>query len=315
MKLAILIALFALHATAAIADGFVDRPAQIPPAIQTELDKIGPIVAPPPTEALYKPLHPREPYAGVAVTRDIHYGADERNRLDLFAPATIDGKRPVLVFVHGGAFMRGDKRTGDSFAYDNIMLWAVRHGMVGVNMTYRLAPAHVWPSAQEDIDAALAWVRGNIASSGGDPDRVFLMGHSAGAAHIAQYAGHPEFHVAPGPAPAGYILVSGLFDPATEPPNPPKEAYFGKDAAAYVKQNAVPGIVAAKVPVFIAFAEHDPQEFRPQAQELVDALTAAGRPPAAYRLLGNSHMSEIYAVDTDDDALTAPLAAFVSAPK
>lgn len=51
----------------------------------------------------------------------------------------------------------------------------------GVNMTYRLAPRHTWPAAQEDIAAAVRWVRQNIASQGGDPRRIFLMGHSAGA--------------------------------------------------------------------------------------------------------------------------------------
>ena len=250
------------------------------------------------------------------MTRDATYGPDPRNRLDVFAPVESGaGSRPVLVFIHGGAFTRGDKRTGTSFAYDNVMLWAVRNGMVGVNMTYRLAPDHVWPSAQQDIDAALAWVRANVAKSGGDPARIFLMGHSAGAAHIAQYAGHPEFHVAPGPAPVGYILLSGLFDPATCEKNPPLESYFGQDATAYAKQNAVPGIVAGKTPVFIALAEHDPADFHKQADELVDALTKAGRAPPAYRLLGHSHMSEIYAVDTDDTALTEPIAAFVAGLK
>ena len=59
-----------------------------------------------------------------------------------------------------------DRRTGDSPFYDNIMLWAVSRGVVGVNMTYRLAPQNAWPAAQEDIGKALAWVRANIAARG-----------------------------------------------------------------------------------------------------------------------------------------------------
>jgi triacylglycerol lipase len=93
------------------------------------------------------------------------------------APAPT-GARPVLVFVHGGGFTGGNRRTGDSPFYDNIMLWALKNGMVGVNMTYRLAPQSQWPAAQQDIASALAWVQDNIASHGGDPSRIVLMGHS-----------------------------------------------------------------------------------------------------------------------------------------
>jgi acetyl esterase/lipase len=205
-----------------------------------------------------------------------------------------------LVFVHGGAFMRGERRTGDSPFYDNIMLWAVRQGMVGVNMTYRLAPAHPWPAAQQDIQSALKWVRENIAASGGNPQRIILMGHSAGAAHVAQYLGHPQFHVVPGSGLAGAILLSGLFDPVTAESNPPLQAYFGKDAAQYTARSAVPGLVAAKVPLLLAYAELDPQDFHTQSEQLNAALCKAGQCPGLYKLMGHSHMSEIYSINSAD---------------
>ncbi|MFM7001966.1 MAG: alpha/beta hydrolase, partial [Limnohabitans sp.] len=176
----------------------VELPSAVTPQIASELAKIGPVVAPPPTEKLYAPLQEREPYAGVQLRRDVRYGSDARHLLDVFTPDTPQTGQPVLVFVHGGAFMRGERRTGDSPFYDNIMLWAVRQGMVGVNMTYRLAPANPWPAAQQDIQSALKWVRENIAASGGNPQRIILMGHSAGAAHVAQYVAHSQFHVVPG---------------------------------------------------------------------------------------------------------------------
>jgi triacylglycerol lipase len=123
------------------------------------------------------------PYAGVKVARP-KYRPDERNALTC-SPRGASGARPVLIFVHGGGFVRGSKRAPGSPFYDNIMLWAVKNGMVGVNMTYRLAPAHPWPAGQEDIRDAIRWVGANIASHGGDPNRVYLMGHSAGASHVA----------------------------------------------------------------------------------------------------------------------------------
>jgi carboxylesterase type B len=73
-----------------------------------------------------------------------------------------------------------------------VLPWAAKSGYVGVNVTYRLAPANAWPAAQQDLGAALAWVRAHVATRGGDPARVFLVGHSAGGAHVAQYLGHPR---------------------------------------------------------------------------------------------------------------------------
>ncbi|NML42227.1 alpha/beta hydrolase [Ramlibacter sp. G-1-2-2] len=300
----------ALPVTADIPSGPV--PSQVPPAIQAELEKLGRVVAPPPTAALYAPLQQKEPYAGVAVTRDERYGPDARHRLDVFTPAAKDGPRPVLVFVHGGAFMGGDKRTGDSPFYDNIMLWAVANGMVGVNMTYRLAPQNQWPAAQQDLAAALRWVRANIVARGGDPERIFLMGHSAGAAHVAQYVGHPEFHVARGGGIAGAIMVSGLFDPSTAEVNPPLQSYFGKDPSKYEAQSALPGMSASKLPMLFAYAELDPSDFHRQAGQVRSALCEAKRCSPLLLLLGHSHMSEIYSINTADHALTDAIRTFVS---
>ena len=299
-----LVALSLAGCAAVPASKTVEVPSVVSPQIAAELLKIGPVVAPPPTEKLYAPLAEREPYAGVKVRRDVRYGSDARHLLDVFTPDKPQANQPVLVFVHGGAFMRGERRTGDSPFYDNIMLWAVRQGMVGVNMTYRLAPANPWPAAQLDIQSALRWVRENIAASGGNPQRIILMGHSAGAAHVAQYVGHPQFHVVPGSGLAGAVLLSGLFDPVTAESNPPLQAYFGKDAAQYPTRSAVPGLVAAKVPLLLAYAELDPPDFHRQSEQLNTALCKAGKCPGLYKLMGHSHMSEIYSINSADNTVT-----------
>jgi acetyl esterase/lipase len=117
--------------------------------------------------------------------------------------------RPVLMFVHGGGYTRGNKRPPGSAFYDNIMVFAARHGMVGVNVEYRLAPEFPWPAGPEDMGAAVRFVGDKIASYGGDPNRVFLMGHSAGAGHVAAYVSHPEFFGPKGSGLAGAIFSSG----------------------------------------------------------------------------------------------------------
>lgn len=288
-------------------------PSQVPPAIEAQLRQIGRVVDPPKTAALYAPLQQREPYEGVAVARALRYGPDaERNLLDVFTPQRPEGAlRPVLVFVHGGAFVAGNRRTGSSPFYDNIALWAVKNGMVGVNTTYRLAPQHPWPAAQEDLAAMLVWVRENIAARGGDPNRIYLMGHSAGAAHVAQYIGHPRFHVEPGGGIAGAIFVSGLFDPSSAQPNPPLQAYFGKDASLYARRSALPGMAASRLPMLVSYAELDPSDFHEQAEQAQAALCSAGHCGPLLQLRGHSHMSEVYAINTPDTALTDAIRAFV----
>jgi hypothetical protein len=89
------------------------------------------------------------------------------------------------VFVHGGGFVAGDKAYPGAPAYDLVGAWAVRHGWVGVNITYRYAPEVKWPAGAEDVAAAVAWIRENIAAYGGDPGRIVVMGNSAGAVHAS----------------------------------------------------------------------------------------------------------------------------------
>ena len=120
----------------------------MPDEIAWKLQELGQVIEPPKTAALYAPLQEKEPYQGVKTERDVKYGAADRNLLDVFMPATASPSRPVLIFVHGGGFTAGNKRGPGSPFYDNIMLWAVKNGFVGVNMTYRLAPQSPWPAGR-----------------------------------------------------------------------------------------------------------------------------------------------------------------------
>lgn len=135
---------------------------------------------------LYTPMHPSEP--PYPVLRDISYGPHPRQRLDVHCPTTPSAApRAVFVFVHGGGFSSGDKRREGEPFYDNIARWAVESDFVGVNITYRYAPEFTFPSGAEDVAAALRWVESNIAEHGGDPASIVVMGHSAGAAHVASF--------------------------------------------------------------------------------------------------------------------------------
>lgn len=96
------------------------------------------------------------------------------------------GRRPLqpcLMFIHGGSWQRGSKRLTLNL-YENVAAVACAAGGVGVTIDYRLSPEVTFPSHLDDCAAALRWVQSNIARYGGDPDRVILCGHSAGA-HLA----------------------------------------------------------------------------------------------------------------------------------
>jgi acetyl esterase/lipase len=288
--------------------------AQMPPDLAARVKELGVVIDPPRTAAIYAPLHPPEPYPGVKVERDLKYGSDERHALDVFVPEAGAGPRPVLVFVHGGGFVGGNRRTGTSPFYDNIALAATRAGMVGVNMTYRLAPKFQWPTGAVDVGLALRWVRANIDKRGGDPSRIYVMGHSAGAVHVASYVGFPEHHSAAGPGVAGAILVSGLYDFTRTPPGKAEHAYFG-DKAASGEVSSLPGLVKAGVPLLVAYASLDPGNFIQQGKFLNEALCAANRCPKLVVLEGHSHMSEVYAIGTPDQGLLAPMLEFIGGRK
>ena len=288
----------------------------MPEEIGWKLLEMGRVIDPPKTAAIYAPLQQKEPYSGVKVERDVKYGPAERNLLDVFTPEANAPARPVLIFVHGGAFVGGNKRNAGSPFYDNIMLWALKNGFVGVNTTYRLAPASPWPAGAEDLAAVVQWVSEKIAERGGDPARIYLMGQSAGAVHVAGYVSHPELHKVKGGGLAGAIMVSGIYDLTGPPPGEAEIAYFGSDPARYAERSSLKGLVESKLPLFISAAELDPPRFVEQFEKLQHA-TCEGPNGCAkgFMLPQHSHMSEVYAINTADTRLTDQILAFVKAGK
>ncbi len=245
---------------------------------------------------LYKPYHGTEPYPGVKVTRDIKYGPDERNLLDLFLPASGGRDLPVLVYLHGGGFVQGNRKSPDFPYYDNVMTWAVRNGMAGVNMTYRLAPKHKWPSGNEDVANAIRWIQKNAAANGMNAKRIFLMGQSAGASHVAQYIAHKQFHPEDGHGLAGGLIVSGIFEPNNK-------AYFGEDQSKWPAMSAMPGLIAsAPLPLLVTVAENDPPMFEKNAMMLMNALYERDkRIPWFQRMWGHNHISAMLHVGVEPE--------------
>ena len=196
------------------------------------------------------------------------------------------------------------------------MLWAAKNGFVGVNTTYQLAPQSPWPAAAEDLGAVVQWVADNIASHGGDPGHVFLMGHSAGAVHVATYVSHPEFNKVKDGGLAGAILVSGIYDLTAGTIGDPEKSYFGADPSVYAERSSLEGLKTTKLPLMIASAELAPAPFHRQFELLKEAACKGVHGcPHALMLPQHSHMSEVYSINTADTRLTDQILDFVRTGK
>ena len=215
-----------------------------------------------------------------------------------------------MLFVHGGGFVGGDKHVPGTPMYDHIGAWAVRNGWVGVTMTYRLAPGHPWPAGAQDVASAVGWVRSNIAAYGGDPDRIVVVGHSAGAVHVASYLVGQGGGALDGVRGAGllsgfYVIGDGDERSAMETP------YYGDLPSATV--STLSGLLDTEIPLIFAVAQSDP----PFSHAQVAGLTAAwfarhGAVPQVVWSEGHNHISQIGSIGVDDLALGAQLARFVN---
>jgi acetyl esterase/lipase len=294
-------AMCALTATSSVAL------AQVPPDIAEGIRKIGPIIDGPGTQKLYAPLfaNQKEPYQDVTVVRDIAYGTNPLQKLDVFTAAPTTGApKPVVIFLHGGGFERGDKRQPGTPFYDNIMLWLAQQGMVGVNMNYRLAPKHVWPAAHEDLAAAVQWAQANIVQHGGDPDRLVLWGTSAGADMIAGYLAYPQFHGPKGNDVKAAIMSSGFYEKGAP-------AYFGTDPAERWKRLSTEGLKKVTIPLFVSRTELDTPTAVEQTDALNKALCDAGCCPTYVVFKDHGHLSQGYSFGTPDRSVSGPILEFL----
>ncbi len=124
-------------------------------------------------------LNALTPSDGYQASKDIAYGNFDRQKLDVYVPADAKAGRPVVVFFYGGRWSGGSKNDY-LFAAQGL----VSRGFIAVLADYRVYPEVKFPGFVEDAAQAVAWTRAHIKSYGGDPQKLFIMGHSAGA-HIA----------------------------------------------------------------------------------------------------------------------------------
>jgi acetyl esterase/lipase len=148
---------------------------------------------------------------GAVLAERVSYGPSDKQYLSVYTPKDpVAEPLPVIVFVHGGSWNKGDPENygfiGRAFAPE---------GFVVVLAAYRLHPEAVYPAMIEDTAAAIAWTQANIAKHGGDPSRIIISGHSAGAYNVAMTALEARWLAEAGGSAeqiAGVVGLAGPYD-------------------------------------------------------------------------------------------------------
>jgi acetyl esterase/lipase len=210
----------------------------------------------------------------VTFSRNLKYGDDARNVLDVATSSASTGSsipRPVLLFVAGDQFSGENTAPGPRAALQDVaMCFAAHHGMVGVAMSYRLAPADPWPSGARDVAAAASWLHENADLFGGNRDEIVAIGYSVGAFHVASLLAHPELQDTDSTV-AAAVLVSGVYRAGANA-GPDEKSYFGTDATQYDQRSAFPGILDIETPLLLAWSTQDIPRLIAAGQALKERL-------------------------------------------
>jgi acetyl esterase/lipase len=240
--------------------------------------------------------------------RDVAYGDHPRHRLDVYLPAS--ASRGIVIFVHGGGFVGGDKNS-DGVFYVNVGRWLARNSWTAVLPNYRLAPSSRWPAGTVDVSAVVRWVHANGAELAPQGTPVVVWGQSAGACHVAGWL----FQANPPDAPArhvsGVMLMSGFYF-AQAPLTGGPLAYFGEDAARYAERSPLAHAAAPGIPVWLGLAELDPPDIAQHTHTLVNALTqACGRAPEFRMFRGHNHVSTVQSLGSAQEDVAAEILRFL----
>ena len=228
------------------------------------------------------------PRGGYDVQAGFSYGPDPRQKLDVYVPRGLKGAAPVLLFFYGGSWSSGSRdmylALGQAFA---------TQGIVTVVADYRLYPQVKYPAFAQDAAGALAWVHNNIAAHGGDPGRVFVSGHSAGAYNAVMLAAEPKFIEAVGGKPdwiRGVIGIAGPYDflPLTEANY--IDMFHGANNADAMPINHVDG---RRPPMLLAAGDADATVGPGNADRMAARLKAHGSEVKVIKYPGIGHIGII----------------------
>src|SRR5690625_1059074 len=268
-------------------------------ALDAAVRDIGPDVTDDTVQAsmqLFAHLHPEPVWQETA--RDVAYGEHPRQVLDVFYPKQ-KAPQAAVVFLHGGAFIAGDKKRLDMPFHDNVGAWAANTGRLGITANYRLAPEATWPSGIADLRQMIAWC---LSPQGGDVRRVHLIGSSSGAVHAATYlTGGPGVE-RPDTQPTSAVMISGIYDfPSFGLAR--LEPYF-VETQLMQEFGLAQRLAHTDVPVLYAVGEHDSPEAHHQFLYALQRSADVRRTlPPMHRARAANDFTAVHSIGTKFDDL------------
>lgn len=247
---------------------------------------------------------------------DLRYGKDPAQKLEMFVPQGATAPLPILVFVHGGSWASGDPHD-----YRFIARTFCAQGFAVVLAGYRLYPQARFPEMLEDGAAAVRWVHDNAATLGGDPARMALMGHSAGAYNVAMLTLDPQWLKRVGlddTAVRGTVALAGPFDFLPLDSDATINA-FG-NAADPAQTQPINFVRKDAPPLLLVTGDADTRVRPRNSQRLAQLLTQAGVPNQPVLLEGVTHekiimmFAQPFARDTRAVDAVLPFLQRVTAP-
>ena len=247
-----------------------------------------------------------------------HAGTDPSlTSLDIYTPEGVE-RAPVMIYVHGGGWRRGDK---GNVAYKPKMFNS--NGYVLVSLNYRLVSDIEFPANAQDVADGIAWVHANIQQYGGDPDQLFLMGHSAGA-HLVGLVSTDEQYLAAAGESLDILKGSVLLDSAaydiplamqTSGRRGRKlyENAFSENQAVWAAASPVNYVAAGKqIPPFLLVHANRRQNEENQAFQLADELALAGIRADVAEAPNETHESLNQTLGEPENVSTEAVLAFLS---
>lgn len=233
-----------------------------------------------------------------------------KHKLNVFYP---EGKKncPVYMFIHGGGWKNGDRKF-----YDKLGKTYAKKGIVAVIISYRLSPYYKHPAHVQDAASAFAWTYKNIGKYGGDPDKIFVSGHSAGGHISALLALDSKYLKAHGLSPKnirGVIPIGGVYKIVFKVPgkgisrrDKKLMQVFGKDQSKWESASPITYVRKDVPPFLILTGEMEPRFVIYQAKLFCNALKKKGANVQRKEIPGKNHITEISSVGGSNDK-TSPI--------
>jgi acetyl esterase/lipase len=241
---------------------------------------------------------------------DIPYGENPKQRLDLYLPNGSVARAPVLLFIHGGGFLEGDRAH-----YGFIARPYAPHGIITAVMSYRLTGSGaVYPAQEDDVKAAILWLYRHIATYGGDPTALYVTGHSAGAVLSAEVGVDLAWLTQAGVDAQilrGIAPVSGPYDLR----NFAELANYVPTARASAEASPLLHINAPVPYAVVAHGTHNAEEdsFSASSSALITALRKQGTHVDVVVLAGSGHIATAMALGAPESPLSNAVLAMIAA--